>query len=271
MKYKYAAICLAIKNDFCLEEAIVEAQRQGVNRVLIISPRVYWSDESPQAPEDYTELVDISRRTGATLYSARFKTNLSQNNAIYTEALYRNFGVDLLKSDPTLDFILTLDADEFWLPGTLEQVDSLAEACPEGLRINFPAIPVIGAPGLPVAGAKDTVLIATSRNLKFQWGRSPTTQATVKAGTIPVIHFSATRRTLQEVIDKHRKSAHYDDPTYEFEKWIKDVLPNVHVGMRDVHMYVNPDVWPLVRAWTPEELALIPKTLHPFLTQPSHE
>lgn len=269
MKYKYAACCLAIKNDFCLEETITELYSQGVSRVLIVSPKTYWTDGTPQSPEDFAELEAIAKRTGAKLEQAVFKTNLSQNNAIYTEALYRNYGADCLSSDISIDYILTVDADELWSPGTLKHIDSLAEPIDQQIRINLPGIPVIGVPGLPVVGAKDTILVATSRNVRFSWGRSPFSGATTKTGTLPVIHFSATRRTLLEVIDKHRKSAHYEDPTYDFEGWIKNTLPNVHVGMKNVHMYVDPSVWPSVRSWTDNEFELIPKTLHPYLAKPT--
>lgn len=267
MKYTYAAYCLAIKNDFCLEESIVELFRQGVKRVLIVSPTAYWSTGAPQPEADYADLHDIAMRTGANIARVTFNAQRSENNAIYTEALYRNYGVSYFAQE-AIDFILTVDADEFWLPGTLEHIDSLA-IVPSRLKINLPAIPVIGVPGLPIEGAKDVIGIATSRTLKFQWGRSPEDAPTIM-GRMPVIHFSATRRTLDEVIQKHRLSAHYPDPTYDFEGWIANTLPNVKVGMKNAHMYKSPDnIWPTVRAWTPAEWAALPHQLHPYLVTPS--
>lgn len=267
MKHTYAACCLAIKNDFCLEESIVELFRQGVQYVTIISPTRYWSTGVPQAESDYEELHDIAMRTGARIMRICLNAQRSENNAIYTEALYRNYGIDSFARE-AVDFILTVDADEFWLPGTLAHIDSLAFV-PSRLKINLPAIPVIGVPGLPVEGAKDVIGVATSRTLRFQWGRSPEDAPTIM-GRMPIIHFSATRKTLDEVIQKHRLSAHYPDPTYDFEGWIANTLPNVKVGMQNAHMYKSPEnIWPVVRAWTPTEWNAIPKKLHPYLVEPS--
>ncbi len=88
-------------------------------------------------------------------------------------------------------------------------------------------------------------------------------------GTQRIIHFTATRKTLAEVVEKHRKSAHYSDPTYDFEGWIANVLPMAGVGAKDVHMYKSPEnIWPVVRNWTAEEWRAIPTTLHPWLAVP---
>lgn len=265
MKYKYAAYCLAIKNDFCLEESITTILAQGVSKVLIVSPQAYWSNGKPQNEEDLLTLKDIAYRTGAAFESVLFKHEPGTNSALYAEAQYRNFGAGCLVQDATVDFVLTVDADEYWLPGTLEHIDSLAT---EGsLNIALPGIPVIGVPGLPVKGAKDAILVATSRDLKFAWGRASDASKRIM-GTTPVIHFTAVRKTLNEVAEKHRLSAHYGDPSYDFDGWIENVLPSVQVGTRNVHMYKSPEnIWPEVRAWTPCELAAIPEKLHPYLAK----
>ena len=259
MNHKYAACCLAIKDDFCLEESIAELFRQGVSRVLIVSPQMYWTDKAPQPPEDLEVLRGIAARTGAELESIDLKP---ESHPLYTEAAYRNYGLDLLARDEQLDCILTVDADEFWLPGTLEHIDSLAG--PE-IKVVLPGIPVMGVPGLPIEGAKDAIYVGGCRTLRFDWGRV-VKLGTEKRGELPVIHFSATRRTLAEVADKMRKSAHYDDPVYDFEGWIVSKLPTVHVGMKDAHMYKSEEnIWPRVRAWTEAELSALPPTLHPYL------
>lgn len=265
LKYKYAACCLAIKNDFCLEESIQELFTQGVSQVLIVSPRTYWSTGEAQSVSDLLELKAIADRTGALLHSFQIHREDKPDNysALYTEAGYRNYGVKCLTRDTSVDYVLTVDADEFWLPGTLDHIDSLAEN--GSIAIELPGIPVIGVPGLPVEGAKDSILVATAKNVNFLWGRSPEHAIRVK-GTAPVLHFTATRNTLDEVIKKHRLSAHYSDPTYDFEGWIKDVIPQVKVGSKNVHMYKSPEnIWPCVRAWTPDELAAIPATIRKHL------
>jgi hypothetical protein len=261
MKYKYLAVILAIKNDFCLEETIRELRNQDVADVLIISPRYYWSDHAPQSEADLEEIMAIARRGDASVVQADLLASHKTNQAIYTEALYRNYG-GKLAAKRGAQYVLTVDADELWLPGTLEEIDALATA--EPVTVCLPAIPVLGVPGLPVLGAKDTILVASAVDIRFEWGRATTGPRVM--GTTPVLHFSATRRSLQEVIDKSRKSAHYPDPTYDFEGWIRDTLPQVRVGMKNVHMYKSPDnIWPEVRAWTQTELELIPTSLHPYL------
>jgi hypothetical protein len=218
MKHTYAAVVLAIKNDFCVEETVVELLRQGVQHAAIISPFKYWTDDSPQPAEDLEELSAIAQRTGALLVRADFKSPRTDYTPLHTEALYRNYAIELMLSlFPTVDYLLTVDADEFWMPGALAEVDALADSDP--LTICLPGIPVLGVPGLPVAGAKDAILAATSRTVRFTWGRA--TEGPRQTGTIPVIHFSTTRRTLQAVIDKCRKSAHYGDPNYDFDGWIE--------------------------------------------------
>jgi hypothetical protein len=262
MKYKYGAAVLAIKNDFCVEETIQELFRQGVMTVTLMIPERYWFDQSPQSEEDLAGLLKVCVHTGAHAVQRYFVAESKEHTALYTEALYRNYVADVICENPSIDYVLTVDADEFWMPGTLEHIDAIAG--PDAPTICLPGIPVLGVPGLPVAGAKDNILVATDRKTRFSWGRS--TDGPRKSGTLPVIHFSATRRTLQEVIDKSIKSAHYPDKTYDFDGWIKNVLPYVHVGMKNVHMYKSEvNIWPEVRAWTPEELSAIPTSLHPYL------
>jgi hypothetical protein len=73
---------------------------------------------------------------------------------------------------------------------------------------------------------------------------------------------------MAEIIEKHRMSGHYDDPNYAFERWFVEVLPFIKPGMRDVHMHVPWNPWPLVRDWTEEEFSEIPESLHQYLAPP---
>jgi len=70
---------------------------------------------------------------------------------------------------------------------------------------------------------------------------------------------------MEEIVQKHRESGHYDDPDYDFEGWIKNVLPKIRPGWRGAHMYTPNQIWPRVRAWEPAEWAEVPACLHPFL------
>lgn len=260
MKHKFAALVLAIKDDFCLEEGIQSLYAQGVEEVLIISPAAYWTDDKEQPQAEFEQLLNIARRTNSILLPAYRKSDHEKAGPLYTEGMYRNHGRDILRmSFPEIEYYITMDADEFWLPGTLEEVDSLVEP---GYTVTLPGIPVIA--GLPVQGAADGILVATHRDVEFTWCR--VTEGPRRHGTKPVIHFSCTRRTLEEVAEKCRKSAHYVDPVYDFEGWIKNVLPNVHVGMKNAHMYKSEvNIWPEVRAWTEAELAALPASLKPYL------
>ncbi len=274
-QFKYAAYCVATKNDFCLEESIVELIRQGVGRVVIVSPITYWTTGVLQPIADLKELLAISRRTGAELRSAYFKARQeggvdSTNHALYTEALYRNFAIESIVSDPKIDFVITLDADELWTPGMLGRIDSAisSKSGTNPLKVCLPCTPVIGVPGLPIEGALDSVLVATHRQLRFKWGRSiQSDSAETVTGDDRIIHFTATRKTLQEAVEKHKLSGHYTDPTYDFDGWIAQVLPFVKPGMKDVHMYKSTNnIWPLVRSWTPAELELIPASLRGYVS-----
>jgi hypothetical protein len=266
MKFRYAAVILAIQNDFCIKEAILELLRQGVGKVLIISPEKYWLKPSrTRSPLDYEELAAIAHKTGAQIISTQFEAPEQPCRALYTEALYRNHAIEHLQKENAYDFVLTVDADELWLPGNLEEIDNIAsENLVRPLTICLPVIPTIGVPGLPIAGAKDTLVIASSIDERFAWGRS-TSGLRINAKT-PLFHFSATRRTMEELIDKSRLSAHYDDSTYDFEGWLQRVVPYIHVGMKNLHMYKSEvNIWPETREWTAEEWAAIPETLHPYL------
>ena len=246
MNFTYAAYFLAIKDDFCLEESIRSLQAQGVTRILVVSPLSYWSTGQPQPQEDFDAIEAIVRRTGVSV--SRIQVEDDGSDAIYAEASYRNYAVNRL-SDWKPDCVLTVDADELWPEGTLQHLDMLlAQHGPNArVKVTLPMIPVIGVPGLPVEGAKDRAVVATPAGLKFSWGRCPKDVEDLQ-GTQPIFHFSATRRTLAEVVSKHKLSAHYSDPTYDFDGWLEHVLPNVHVGLENAHMYKSPEnIWPLVR------------------------
>jgi hypothetical protein len=70
---------------------------------------------------------------------------------------------------------------------------------------------------------------------------------------------------MQEIIDKHRTSGHYDDPAYDFEGWIANTLPNAKPGLINAHMYRPYQIWPRVRKWTKYEIDDIPESIHPYI------
>jgi hypothetical protein len=70
---------------------------------------------------------------------------------------------------------------------------------------------------------------------------------------------------MDEIIAKHRDSGHYDDPEYDFEGWLRNILPNIKPGMKNVHMYRGYQIWPEIREWTREEFDNIPSSLWKYL------
>lgn len=263
MKKKFAAYFIAIKDDFCLEESVASIKDLGVETVLIVSPSTYWSDGSSQDPSDFEYVHKLAKKHNCHFVSASLESAMPVNRAMYAESAYRNYAVDLLNQLDKFDSILTIDSDELWSRNSLDQVEQLVR---EGYdRIDMPLVPVIGIPGLPIDGALDSALVATSPKLRFNWGRSAECNH-VAIGGAPILHFSATRRSWEELTDKMRKSAHYPDPTYDFEGWIQDTLPTIRVGSENVHMYKSPkNIWPRVRTWTAREVEQIPKSLHRYL------
>jgi hypothetical protein len=263
MKTKFAAYFLAIKDDFCLEESVASIKDLGVDTVLIVSPSTYWSDGSSQDLSDYEYTLKLAKKHNCHFVSANLESAMLVNRAMYAESAYRNYAVDLLNQLGQFDSILTIDSDELWSRESLAQVDDLVRQGFE--RIDMPLVPVIGIPGLPIDGALDSALAATSPRVRFNWGRSAECKH-IAMGGAPILHFSATRRSWEELTDKMRKSAHYPDPTYDFEGWIQNTLPTIQVGSTNVHMYKSPkNIWPRVRTWTAREVAQIPKSLHQYL------
>jgi hypothetical protein len=158
---------------------------------------------------------------------------------------------------------LIVDGDEIFLPGGLAAVDwSVRALQPETAAVR--GLPLIGLPAVAVAGATDRILCYIGPNDTWREVRSPF----LKIQDIPsigVLHLSAVRRSRAELVAKMRKSGHYDDERYNFERWIKDVLPNLEPGMKNVHMYLDGSLWPLTRELNPTEWQAIPSNLKPFV------
>jgi hypothetical protein len=70
---------------------------------------------------------------------------------------------------------------------------------------------------------------------------------------------------MKEIVEKHLNSGHYGDSDYDFDGWIKNVLPKIKPGLRNVHMFKRYQIWPIVRNWRLDELEDIPLTLHQYL------
>jgi hypothetical protein len=130
-------------------------------------------------------------------------------------------------------------------------------------------IPVAGLPGYPIEGALDKATIYARADARFEMCRGAFGYRHELHG-YDIYHFSATRRTLDEIAGKHLGSGHADDKDYAMADWVKDTLMagRIKPGLRDAHMYRklgHPNVWPLVRAWKKEELAELPVGLLRYL------
>lgn len=166
--------------------------------------------------------------------------------------------------------ILVVDGDELWKPGTLALIKPYVDQGHTALLTYM--VPVIGLPGWPVGEAVDTAVVYVGGNVLFSCCRSPIGQLIILPLPL-VIHFTGTRRTMEETIAKHTRSGHYDDPDYLFDLWIKEVLPNIRPGwnymwpngIKGLHMFQPKQIWPRIREWSAEELAAIPKNIRSFI------
>lgn len=265
-KRKYCAYLQVTQDDFCLYEVCVRLREEGVNDFFFCIPDEYW-DGRKTPINDIKQVAAITQRLhadGATISTKMFKVadyRYPNDTRIDTETRLRNDSLTWIRSNG-FEHVLIVDGDELWLAGTLEIVDQLVSA--GHLVVSSAMIPTIGLPGYPIDQATDLAVVYIGSKCQFKACRTPFVRQQVIS--IPrVIHFTATRRTMDEIITKHRASGHYDDPDYDFEGWIKNVLPNVKPGFKGAHMYKKFQIWPQVRNWRPEEVRQIPESLHQFL------
>lgn len=264
---KYAAYLQVTKDDFCLYETCQRLREEGVNDFYFSVPDTYWDGRrTPQADlKSVSDIVDRLRREGAKVSVKVFRVALyvfPGENRLQTETRLRNDALGWIRSNGFSD-ILIVDGDELWLPGTLTLVNSLVN---QGhLAISVRMVPVVGLPGYPVEAATDVAVVYIGGACQFRMCRTPQIEQTVIQQP-RIIHFTATRKTMDEIIAKHRASGHYDDPDYAFEEWFVKTLPFIKPGFKNAHMYKPYQIWPQVRDWRPEELAIIPESLYPYIT-----
>lgn len=268
LKLNYAALILATRDDFCLKEVCFRLHEEGVRNFIFNIPDEYWSGE-PVKESEAQQVRDIAEQLkrlpldNLRILNKPVGPHRQEDRLIiHTEGSYRNEILQYMKNS-LCEHILIVDGDELWKRGTLQMLDNyIWDNSPEALYCKM--IPVAGLPGYPIEGAKDVALVYLSAAGKFSACRSARGDHPVYPRR-QVIHFTATRRTMQEIIDKHRASGHYDDPQYEFENWIENILPNIKPGMKRAHMFKGWDTWPEVRSFTAEEWQDIPESLHQYL------
>lgn len=231
--------------------------REGVKYLAFFQPSHYWSGEPVPMEffDDIKGVCDVLRAEGAACYINRVDvTPFLKPVRIDTETGFRNHCVDELR-ELGFEDILIVDGDELWVPGTLslvqEQIDLGARAISVGM------IPVVGLPPYPVEGALDTATVYIGPGVRLRCCRSPECPL-VGIKKRLIYHFTGTRPSMDATVLKHKRSGHYDDPAYDYDGWLKDRLPNLKPGDKNIHFYRAMQIWPSLREWKPGELEKMP-------------
>jgi len=263
----YAAYLQATRDDLCLNEVCGRLFDEGVRNFFFCIPDEYWSGK-PTPQTDIDQVVAAAARLqekGAKAATKIFCVSdfrFPGDNRIAVETRVRNDALSWVRQSG-FHKICVVDSDELWPTGTLAIIKELVDST-NPLAISLPMTPVLGFPGYPVQGATDRVISYVGQGCTFRDCRTPLGPVYYE-NRATVFHFTSTRRTMEETIEKHRQSGHFDDPEYDFEGWLRNVLPNVKPGMRNAHMYKRYQIWPEVRSWSAAELADIPTTIHQYL------
>lgn len=266
---KYAAYIQATKDDFCLFEVCKRLLDEGLQDFFFCVPDEYWNGRITP-PEDLLQVNNVAKELNNLGANARVKTfgvlkyRRQGRSLIEVETHIRNESVQWIR-ESGFDHIVIVDGDELWKKNYfLNMKKFVADYKPTSIALGM--IPTIGLPGYPIEGAKDMATAYIGPGVSFIECRKPDGHRGVELVDVRgIIHFTATRKTMQEIIDKHRTSGHYDDPSYDFEGWIANTLPNVKPGMLNAHMYRPYQIWPRVRKWTKAEIDQIPLSIHPYL------
>jgi hypothetical protein len=270
----FAAYMQVTGDDFCLLEVCRRMQEEGVKDIFWAEPDQYWSGEAlePGRKAELDAVAVQAREAGLNLRRRAFSVQgnrMPGDSRITVETHVRNESLDWVRKEGFKD-ILIVDGDELWKPGTLSTILPYIEQGHSSVMTYM--VPVIGLPGWPVGEAVDTAVVYIGGTSRFKICRSPLGRFIILPSPL-VIHFTGTRRTMDETIAKHKRSGHYDDPDYLFDLWIKEVLPRIRPGftyrwpngIEGLHFYVKKQIWPRVREWLPDEVSAIPKSLHHYL------
>jgi hypothetical protein len=265
---RYVASLMVCRDDVCLEGVVAALLRDGVRNFAFNVPKHHW-DGSETPEEDKQVIRDIAY--GLLRHGAWWVRVYEDSLAPFffpgqerwrLETHYRNHSLERLRN---LGFQhqLIVDGDELFLQGAMAALDY-------NVRWHNPTtaalrgIPLVGLPAVAVDGATDRITCYIGPGETWRDIRSPH-KPTLDVGMFGILHFSAVRRTRDELIAKMRGSGHYDDKDYDFEGWIKDVLPNMKPGMKNVHMYKDGSLWPLTRLLHDHEWQSVPDCVRPLI------
>ena len=273
----YAVCIQAIRDDFCLAEVInrlTGSKGAKIGAVFIFAPDEYW-DGKLQSEQDRQELrgavAQLDRQDLVTIIPQRIaEFRLPGLSRIRVETLARNSALGLIRSLGWKHIIIA-DGDELWHPRLLGRLtEYVKDAMPAYVYTGM--VPVIGLPGYPVVDAVDKATIYVGPSAEFAECRGIFGFPHELPG-YDVMHFTATRRTKEEIIAKMYGSGHADDPNYDFKTWVEKVMDNIHPSFtyqwtptnRGMHMFLKGQIWPCCRFWTPEELRDMPECIKPYL------
>jgi hypothetical protein len=272
---RFCAYIQATRDDFCLYEVCERLIEEGVCDFFFSVPDEYWAGR-PTPPEHIEQVRDIARRVRqldvhVEVMVHKVKTyRFAGDTRLRVETRVRNDALAYIRKKGW-EHVLIVDGDELWKRGALSILKQVLERW-HPTAINCRMIPVIGLPGYPVDGATDVAVVYINSSTPFQECRTPIGEQ-FRIVMPLVIHFTGTRRTMQEIIQKHEDSGHYDDPDYDFKEFIENVLPKVRPGyvhtypngMKGLHFYKRYQIWPGVRNWMDAEVAEIPESLWGYL------
>ena len=272
---KFCVYIQATRDDFCLREVCDRMLEEGVNDFFFSVPDEYWSGR-PTRPEEISQVRIVAsqiKALGANVEVMVHKVKtyrFSGDTRLRVETRVRNDAMSYIRRKGW-EHVLIMDGDELWRRGTVNFVRRLVVEW-HPTSINCRMVPVIGLPGYPIDGATDVAVIYINSKVPFQECRTPIGDQ-FRVQMPLVIHFTGTRRTMEEIIIKHTDSGHFDDPDYDFQTWLDKVLPNIRPGfqytwpngIKGLHMYTKYQIWPAVRHWMDDELAEMPKSIHRYL------
>ncbi len=279
----------AIRDDFCLAEVIERllddanggAHQAGpITSVWICAPDEYWGGK-PQTSAEMAELVDITDRLSHKYQQVSFRLmvqpvaphRINNRSRIMVETAVRNAAVEQIRAQGN-DHIIIADGDELWKLSLFSRLSAFVqEFRPHSVYTGM--IPVIGLPGYPIEGATDKATIYIGPGAWFVDCRGVSGHRH-ELPSYDVIHFTATRRTREEIAQKMLESGHADDPSYDFKAWNEHVLPNIRPGFRHrfsptsigLHMWKPQNVWPQCREWRQDEWATLPVSVKKYLAEP---
>lgn len=275
---KMAVYIQATRDDFCLYEVCERMLAGGIMDFFFCVPDEYWSGrKTTEAEIQQIETVIAKLRLTDSRISVRTKVfKLSEHkfcgdSRITVETRVRNDALAWVRK-AGFEHILIMDGDELWGTEMMEKVKDCILTVKPG-AISVPMIPVIGCPGCPVWGATDRALVYVHSATSLVNCRTPTVMPFFLNG-VSLFHFTGTRKTKDDTVQKHLESGHYGDPDYMFDEFISNVLPNVRPGfqpkwsngMQGIHMYKRTaNIWPKIREWTVSDLNQIPVALHAYL------